>query len=309
MATPATQHARGRTGEDVLGGLGIRRDQPDVEQVARGLGWFSVVLGSIEFLAPGAVARAIGAGDSAVVRAATRVCGLREIASGLGILTTPRPAGWVTSRMAGDIMDLAMLGVALALPSARRGRLLAAGAAILGVTVLDATCAQRLREASGRHGRAVRARRSLTINRPAEELYRVWRHVSNLPRFMRRIESVHATGDRRSHWIARGPFGMRVEWDAEITEDRPNQAIAWRSLSGSPIDTAGAVRFSPAPGGRGTEVTVELEYSLPGRAVSAQLARLLGQAPEQQLQEDLRRFKQLLETGQIIESEGAGGRR
>lgn len=309
MVTPATNHTGRRADDGVPGGHGLRRRGPDGGQAVSGLGWFSVVLGSIELLVPGPFARAIGAGESTVARAATRVCGLRELASGLGILTTPRPVGWVTSRVAGDIMDLAMLGIALALPSARRGRLLAAGVAVLGVTVLDAKYAQRLSGSAGTRGPTVRARRSLTINRPAEELYRAWSDLSTLPRFMRRIESVHATGDRRSHWIARGPFGIRVQWDAEITDDRPNQAIAWHSLSGSSIDTAGIVRFSPAPGGRGTEVTVEIDYSLPGREVSAQLARLLGQAPEQQLQEDLRRFKRLMETGLVIEADGVGGRR
>ena len=279
-----------------------QRDDP---RVARQLGWFSVALGSIELLAPGLFTRAIGAGSSSLVRAATRICGVREIASGVGILTTPRPAGWVASRVVGDVMDLAMVTAAFALPSARRGRLLAATAAIVGVTVVDAKYAQRLRGAAGAEGRAARARRTITISRPAEELYRAWRDVSSLPQFMPRIESVRRIDDRRSHWMARGPLGVYLEWEAEITEDRPNQLIAWRSLPGSRIDTVGVVHFDPAPGGRGTEVTVELEYTPPGRELTAQLAWLVGQAPEQQLQEDLRRFKQLMETGQIVVSEGA----
>jgi uncharacterized membrane protein len=230
----------------------------------------------------------------------TRALGVRELACGVGILTTPRPTTWLTSRVAGDVMDLGLLVTALAVPSARRLRLLAAAAAVVGVAMLDARSAQHLGARNGGGGRAVRARRSITINRPVEELYRFWRDLSNVPTFMEKIESVRVTGHRRSHWIARGPLGLPFEWEAEIAEERENQVIAWRSVSGSEIETAGAVWFQPAPGGRGTEVTVELEYTPPGRELTAQLVKLFGQAPEQQLREDLRRFKQLMETGQMI---------
>jgi uncharacterized membrane protein len=197
-------------------------------------------------------------------------------------------------------MDLGLLVMALASPSARRGRLLAAAAAVVGVAVLDARCAERLAAPDGPGGRTVRARRSITVNRPAEELYRFWRELSNLPSFMTKIESVRVTGPGRSHWIATGPLGLPFEWEAEVVEERENQLIAWRSVAGSEIDTVGSVGFRPAPGGRGTEVTVELEYTPPGRELTAQLAKLVGQAPEQQLRQDLQRFKQLMETGQII---------
>ena len=129
-------------------------------------------------------------------RLITRLGGLREIAAGVGILTTPRPATWLSSRVAGDMMDLGLLGVAFTAPSARRSRLLAAMAAVAGATVLDARCAQRLTGPPSTSGRAVRARRSITINRTAEELYRFWRDLSNLPRFMAKVESVQP--DRRA---------------------------------------------------------------------------------------------------------------
>jgi uncharacterized membrane protein len=279
--------------------------QRDGRRGSRGLGWLSVALGSIEVLAPGAFARAIGTGGSPVARAVTRLCGVRELAAGIGILTTPRPAGWMTFRVAGDVMDLALLMAAFVLPSARRGRLLVTAAGVAGVMVLDARCAQQLSGAAGTNGRAVRARRSVTVDRPAEEVYRFWRDLSNLPRFMQRLESVRPASDGRWHVVATGPLGMRLEWDAEITEDQPSRLIAWRSLAGSKIDTTGLVRLKPAPGGRGTEVSVEIEYALPGREVTAQLAKLVGQAPEQLLQDDLRRLKQLLETGEIVVAEGA----
>jgi uncharacterized membrane protein len=302
MAMPPVSQPIGRPADHRPSGPSL---QLHAKRTARRLAWFSIARGLLQVLRPGDFARAIGTRGSVPARLITRLGGLREIAAGVGILTTPRPATWLSSRVAGDMMDLGLLGVAFTAPSARRSRLLAAMAAVAGATVLDARCAQRLTGPPSTSGRAVRSRRSITINRTAEELYRFWRDLSNLPRFMEKVESVSLIDDRRSRWIARGPLGMRFEWEAELTEDRPNQLIAWRSVPGSQLDSAGVVRFQPAPGGRGTEVVVELEYTPPGQEVAAQLARLIGQAPEQQLQQDLRRVKQLMETGQIIEARPA----
>jgi uncharacterized membrane protein len=122
--------------------------------------------------------------------------------------------------------------------------------------------------------------------------------VENLPRIMRHLDSVKGTGGNRSHWVAKAPLGLSVEWDAEVHNQRPNELIAWRSLEGSQVDTAGSVHFRRTPGGRGTEIQVVLKYDPPGGKVGAGLARLLGESPEQQIEEDLRRFKQLMETGE-----------
>jgi uncharacterized membrane protein len=279
-------------GADSSGGFDARR-------VARALGWFSVALGAVELFAPRRFSRALGARGTPIAGTLAALCGLREMAAGVGILTTRRPAGWMTSRVAGDVMDVALLVAALGSPRARRGRLLAAAAGVIPVMMLDAKCAQALSGAAGSRPGATRARRRVTVDRPAEELYRFWRDFSNLPRFMGRIESVRAT-DGRSHWTARAPGGVPLEWDSEVTDDRPNERIGWRTLPGAPVDTTGAVHFRPAPGGRGTEVTVEMEYVPPGRDLTAQLLKLIGQSPDHDLQEDLRRFKRLMETGQII---------
>jgi uncharacterized membrane protein len=273
-------------------------------RLSRRLGWLSIALGTVELLAPGLLARAVGTRGSRPARVVSRALGVRELTSGIGILTTPRPTTWLSSRVAGDVMDLGLLLTALVSPSARRSRLLAAAAAVVGVAVLDARCAERLGAPDGPTSRAVRARRSITVNRPADELYRFWRDLSNLPTFMDKIESVRVTDDRRSHWIATGPLGLPFAWEAEVIEERSDQLIAWRSIAGSEIDAAGNVSFRPAPGGRGTEVTVELEYTPPGRELTAQLVKLIGQAPEQQLRQDLRGFKQLMETGQILVAHG-----
>jgi uncharacterized membrane protein len=145
---------------------------------------------------------------------------------------------------------------------------------------------------------------AITVNRTPEEAYRFWHDLPNLPRFMEHLEAVEVTGDGRSRWRARGPAGTKAEWEAEVTEDRPAEVIAWRSVAGSGVDTAGAVRFTPAPGGRGTEVRVELRYSPPAGAVGKAFARLFGASPQRQVASDLRRFKQVLETGQVLVSDG-----
>lgn len=151
---------------------------------------------------------------------------------------------------------------------------------------------------------AIRVEKTVTINRPASELYAVWRDFNNLPRFMRHLKSVTVTGDRRSHWVANAPLGTDVEWDAEIITDEPDHMIAWTALPGADIENSGFVRFQPATGGRGTEVKVVMEYNPPGGALTAALARLFGEEPEQQIGDDLSRFKQLMEAGEIATNEG-----
>ena len=159
------------------------------------------------------------------------------------------------------------------------------------------------RDGIGSDGRHV-VEEAVTINRPAAELYRFWRAFENLPRFMRHLDSVRPAGDRRSHWIARAPAGATVEWDAEIVEERPDELIRWRSLPGAAVENAGAVRFRPAPGDRGTEVAVTLEYRPPAGIAGAALAKLFGEEPSQQVDEDLHRFKQLMEAGEVATNDG-----
>jgi uncharacterized membrane protein len=275
------------------------------ERLAMGLGWFSIGLGVAELVAPRALARGIGLRGSATSRNLARFCGLRELAAGVGILSERRPAAWVWSRVIGDVMDLALLGAGFAGRRTNRTRLAAATAAVAGVTIVDALCAQRLTALSRVSMQitaegTLRVRRRITVNRPADALYRFWRDFSNAPRFMERVDAVQTTGERRTHWRARGPAGVNVEWDAEVKEERPNELIAWRSLDTVPFQHSGVVRFEPAPAGRGTVVTVEMEYAPPGGSVTATAAQLLGYAPEQQIQEDLRRFKQRMETGLVV---------
>jgi uncharacterized membrane protein len=145
-------------------------------------------------------------------------------------------------------------------------------------------------------GAGCRVDQTITINRPASELYSYWQTLSNLPKFMRHLESVTVEGNR-SHWVAKAPLGLSVSWDAEIITERPNELIGWRSIPGSMVDTAGSVHFESAPGGHGTQVRVELKYDPPAGKVGATLANWLGEAPEQQIAEDLNTFKRMMEAG------------
>ncbi len=146
--------------------------------------------------------------------------------------------------------------------------------------------------------RGVKVLESITISKPPSEVYAVWNDLSNLPRFMANIERVDTLGGDRSHWVARAPGGIRLEWDARVLQRIPGQLISWQSLPGSEIATAGSVRFEPA-NGRGTRVTVNLQYSGPGGKVSAALAKLVGQSPSSETQEGLRRLKSMLEAGEV----------
>jgi len=165
----------------------------------------------------------------------------------------------------------------------------------LGVSTSDST-AKRTAVAAGQ---GTRIENAVTVNKPASEVYRFWRDLENLPKFMTHLLDVDTTTDGRSHWIAQGPFGLRVEWDAEIVTDTPNEVIAWRSLDGADVDTAGSVHFIELPHGRGTEVRVELKYDPPAGKLSTAIAKIVGKSPESQIKADMRQFKQLMESGEI----------
>lgn len=275
----------------------------DEAHLARGLGWFSIGLGLAELTAPRAIEKLVGV--SADHRRLIRVLGLREIASGIGILMQAKPVESVWSRVGGDAIDLTFLSAAFTSPHARRGRVAIATAAVVGVTVLDVVCAQQLsRNWKNRRG-VIHHKKSVTVNRSAEDLYRFWRDFENFPHFMDHLQSVQVTGEGRSHWVANAPAGGTVEWAAEITDDRPNERIAWRSLEGADVNHEGSVRFERAPGGRGTIVKVDMQYSPPGGALGATIAKFFGEEPGQQVYDDLRRFKQVMETGEVVLSEGS----
>jgi uncharacterized membrane protein len=137
--------------------------------------------------------------------------------------------------------------------------------------------------------------KTITVARPPQEVYRYWRNLENLPRFMEHVESVRELDKRRSSWVVKGPLGHDLAWTAEIISDREGEMIAWESLPGAEVQNAGSVWFEPVEGGSSTDVKVSLQYQPPAGVVGAAVAKLLGEAPEQQLENDLGRFKSLIE--------------
>lgn len=150
----------------------------------------------------------------------------------------------------------------------------------------------------------VKVEQAVSINRSPEDLYSFWRNFENLPQFMHHLEAVDMLDNQRSHWVAKAPAGTTVAWDAVVTEDRPNELIAWRSLPGADVDNGGSVRFKRLPEGRGTEVHITFDYVPPAGALGAAIAKVFGEEPKQQVEGDLRRFKNVMEAGEIPTNEG-----
>jgi len=149
-------------------------------------------------------------------------------------------------------------------------------------------------EILNKHG--IHVKQACTINRPAAELFAFWRKFDNLPKFVNHLEEVRVLDDTHSHWKAKVPVGRAVEWDAHIINEEPDRLIAWESTENAALQNAGTVRFIDTPDGA-TDVRVEIDFVPPGGMLGGFVAKLLGEAPERQLKEDLLRFKQLREAG------------
>jgi uncharacterized membrane protein len=259
--------------------------------LARALGWFGIGLGAVQALAPRSFGRSIGVEAPPWL---VRLIGLREIASGAGILVQPEPAPWIEARATGDLMDLVLLGLAYNSRSANRDRVAGALAATAGVTALDLLYGALLDRARDRD---VRVRPAVVVDCPRDRLYAFWRKLENLPLFMGHLESVRAIGPNRWYWVARGPLRTTVEWVSRIIDDRPNELIAWRAVEGSGLDNWGAVTFETAADGNATLVRAEMGYRPPRGALGAKVSRLFGRRPERQAGEDLIAFKRIMEAG------------
>jgi uncharacterized membrane protein len=198
----------------------------------------------------------------------------------------------------GDLLGVGLIGVgALLLQRGVRGYCDVYDA--LGVNTAEKENMTSVKASSG-----VKVEKSFTINAPVEKIYSFWRKFENLPRFMLHLESVTEIDQMRSHWVAKAPLGTTVEWDAEIISDTPNNMISWRSVEGSQINNAGSVWFTQASAGRGTTVKVNLNYEPPAGKLGAAIAWLAGEEPSVQVQDDLRRFKQLMETDENATTKG-----
>lgn len=316
LADPIYQTSKQRSGaalrrEDAhLASRGQRPVSPAraraLERRALGLGWFSIGLGLADLLAPRQVARLIGADEEdATTRAVLMGVGVRELACGVGLLSQSRPALWSWARLAGDVMDMALLGYVWSTNPVSREQMLGAGGTVLGAAWADAQTAFQLGRAQvDPLADGVSVRQSVTVQKTPEDAYAFFRRLENLPRFMWHLESVVEEGDR-SRWRAKGPMGTHVEWEAEIVEDRPGDCLAWRSLPGADVANRGRVVFRPGPAGQGCEICVELSYDPPAGAIGTSIAKLFGREPSQQVSADLRRLKQVLETGEVLHSDAS----
>jgi len=282
----------------------MHRSDAAATRTARALGVTSLGLGAAALLRTDTVARLTGTDNSSTAPAVIRAVGARELLHAVALLVGP--PGMVWTRVAGDAMDLPVLERARRSRTGRRRRrttaTLAAVAAITAVDVWAAVAGARRQHGRGRPG-PLHLDASITVNKPVGEVYRFWHDFENLPTFMLHLESVTVDGDGRSHWTAHAPAGRTVEWHAEMTGDEPDRRISWRSLPKSRVDNAGTVHFAPDPHGHGTEVRVSLHYDVPGGALGRAVAKLLGEEPEQQVRDDLRRFKQVMETGEVVRSD------
>jgi len=204
-------------------------------------------------------------------------------------------------------MGVAMALGATALATRSKSRSVSAVSGFAGAVLLGFTAVEVARASGRRRIAAARTEvaRTITIQRSADDLYAFWRDLGNLPRVFTHLESVTALDEVRSRWKSKGPAGTTAEWIAEIIEDVPGASMAWRSMPGSDIEHEGRVQFLPAPGDRGTEVHVRLGWAPPAGSVGVAIAKLLHAEPSQQIGSDLRRLKQILETGGVTRSDAS----
>jgi uncharacterized membrane protein len=218
-----------------------------------------------------------------------------------------------TERLGSVIVGGALVLTGLSQRSLLRNLLTVSGGSLMYHGVMgDKSLQNKLMETTtGLVANSIRVEKTVTIqNKSPEELYTYWRNFENLPTFMKNLQSVRIVNETRSHWAAKSPMGNSIEWDAEMLIDRTNELITWASVPGADVENSGSVRFTPAYPGRGTEVKLVLEYSPPGGAITDAVAKVFNQSPEQQVVEDLRHFKMLMETGEIATTEGqSAGRR
>lgn len=263
------------------------------------LGWLSLGLGFAALAGSKRILNWLRLGGNTRALWTLRAIGVREVVTGLGILSQAQQPRWLWSRVAGDAIDLGLLGYLGTGKQPLKERAQIGLSAVTAVAALDLASALMARRAQ----RTFHVHKIVTINRSPQQIYRFWRNLQNLPRFMEHLKAVEPSdGGRLSHWVADAPAGSSVEWDAEIVEEVPGSLIAWRSLEGSQVDHNGVVRFEPGP--HGTVVRVELDYRPPAGALGVALAKLSGKSPDQQVESDLHHLKQVLETGEIPTTKG-----
>jgi uncharacterized membrane protein len=237
-----------------------------------------------------------------------RVVGAREIASGVAILAQAKPTPGLWLRVGGDIMDLALLRSAMESPQAAKDRVTAATLVVLGITAADVISGAMMTAEPNAPYEAMQARNlevaaAVTVQAPVTKVFALWEGFQGLPRFMSDAASVQITGEGKSRWTMPGPAGTTMEWDVAITDSRPNEQIAWSTAEGSPLSAQGTVRFRSASGNRGTQVIFTAQVHVPGEELGKKIAHPIVEALRLKIGSDLRRFKQLIELGEIVHSD------
>jgi len=233
----------------------------------------------------------------------------RDLAIGVGIVRNRRSFPWMLARVGSDLYELRKLRRTRGRLAPRERLRFGLQAFLTGAAILDGAAALWLSGKAVKDARGLRVPKRvvarITIHATPYEIYEVFRNFENLPRFMNHVLRVEELDERRSRWTVRGPAQTSSAWEAEITEDVPGERIAWKSLEGADIDSSGIVRFVPAPGNRGTEVHVAFSYGAPAGKLGVSIAKLWGEEPSQQVRGDLRRLKQLVETGDVVHSDAS----
>lgn len=271
------------------------------QQTARALGWFSIGLGVSELLLTDRMARAIGFRRSPLW---LQVMGVREIATGIGILAARRPgAGHVQMRVMGDAIDLALLASAWDSAGRERHRLSIATAAVLGVTVLDVLATRKLASDGATHN-PLQLRASISLEEPPDEVYRQLRDLSNLTAYLSHAHTVELQGEESFQLTSDIPFSGTSLWHARIIEDVPSRRVVWETLPESPLHMRGQLDINPRSGERGTLLRASVSIKPATPSLVTPLARLLGSLPDQWLMQQLRRFRQYVETGEVATTQG-----
>jgi uncharacterized membrane protein len=296
MARPEIWHSRG--------------GHADRHGLNTSLGWLSLGLGVTALAFPRKMSQLLGLKPNDETVNALCAVGVREVVTGVGMLAKSDWGGWPWLRVAGDVMDLALLQSALHSNEARdETRVTAAMATVAAIGAVDVRAGERAsndRSSESRNGHEMAGKltgAAITIKRSPEDVYQFWRNFENFPGFMANVESIRVIDHRRSHWRVIGPAGTHVEWDAEIVEDRPNEMIAWRSTDSATVKHSGTVWFRRAPKNRGTEIRVAFSYEPPAGSVGELTAKLFGKEPGQEVRGDLRRLKSVLEAGEVLRSD------
>ncbi|MBA3463161.1 MAG: SRPBCC family protein [Deltaproteobacteria bacterium] len=283
--------------------LSMFRSQQRSEMIptglSRGLGWYSLALGAAQLVMPKKLARLIGVEPAGLTPIIVRAMGVRELIAGVSVLAQPRRPMPLWTRVAGDLVDLGLLGLAAGTKRTSGARVATAIGMVAGVMALDVIAARRVQKSFEEANLPVIF--SVTINKPPEEVYAFYRRLEQLPSFMDYLESVRVIDQTKSHWVAKLPVG-NIEWDAEIIEDIPGELIAWRTMPGSKLKLSGRVTFRRTPGRNMTEVRCEMKLGFTGAAPSTALAKAFAKP---QIKGDLRRLKQVLETGEVLISDAS----